>query len=68
MSMAYSLFFDRCVTVRCMMELINSHIFRDKRVEICKWKKGEGFARVEFSPLKEHKYTVLQDYKNIFNI
>lgn len=50
------------------MELINSHIFRDKRVEICKWKKGEGFARVEFSPLKEHKYTVLQDYKNIFNI
>ncbi|XP_021955888.1 uncharacterized WD repeat-containing protein alr3466 isoform X2 [Folsomia candida] len=30
----------------------------DKRVEICKWKKGEGFARVEFSPLKEHKYTV----------
>ncbi len=33
-------------------------LFRDKHVEVCKFVKGQGFTRLSFSPLKEHKYTV----------
>jgi hypothetical protein len=34
----------------------------DKKIEVCKWEKGKGFVPKEFSPLKDHKYTVSLRY------
>ncbi|CAL8088448.1 unnamed protein product [Orchesella dallaii] len=30
----------------------------DKRIEVCRWESGNGFAPTEYSPLRDHKYTV----------
>lgn len=30
----------------------------DKKIQVCRWEVENGFVPTEYSPLKEHKYTV----------
>lgn len=36
------------------------HISSDKKIQVCRWVPESGFVPQEYSPLKEHKYTVIQ--------